>query len=103
MQQEWIEEEIYRCIMKKMAEAGRYPAAVELYQKLREFLIKEVGEEPEEETKNLYKKISGMRKRLKLSDLKTKDYFLEGRISFTISIPRLWPMKKLMKEVRYLI
>lgn len=85
LQQEWIEEEIYRCIMKKMAEAGRYPAAVELYQKLREFLIKEVGEEPEEETKNLYKKISGMRKRLKLSDLKTKDYFF-GRADILYDI-----------------
>lgn len=85
LQQEWMDEEIYRCIMKKMAEAGRYSVAVELYQKLREFLKKEVGEEPEEETKNLFEKISGMKKSLKLPDLKTKDYFF-GRTDILYDI-----------------
>lgn len=80
-----MEEETYRCIMKKLAEAGRYPAAVELYQRLRDFLLKEVGEEPEEETKKLFEKISGMKRSLKLSELKAKDSFF-GRTDILYDI-----------------
>ncbi len=58
IQSEVLDEELYRSIMKKLAEAGRYVQAMESFQSLKVFLEREVEELPEEETQELYEKIS---------------------------------------------
>lgn len=75
IQNEVLDEELYRSIMKKLAEAGRYLPAMEIYQSLKTFLEKEVEEQPEEETQALYEKISEMKNRLKRPPEERGEYF----------------------------
>lgn len=95
LQNEVMDEEVYRDIMKKLAEAGRYLAAMELYQSLETFLQKEVGSEPEEETQVLFAEISGMRNSLKSSEGGQGEYFLEEPIFFMIFILKFVAKKKI--------
>lgn len=48
-----LDEELYRSLMKKLAEAGRYGEAQNLYRDLKEMLRTEIDTGPEGETKNL--------------------------------------------------
>lgn len=85
IQNEVLDEELYRSIMKKLAEAGRYLPAMEIYQSLKTFLEKEVEEQPEEETQALYEKISEMKNRLKRPPEERGEYFF-GRADILYDI-----------------
>lgn len=85
IQNEVLDEELYRSIMKKLAEAGRYLPAMEIYQTLKTFLEKEVEEQPEEETQALYEKISEMKNRLKRPPEERGEYFF-GRADILYDI-----------------
>ena len=71
--------------MKKLAEAGRYLSAMEIFQSLKTFLEKEVEESPEEETQELYEKISDMKNRLKRRPEERGEYFF-GRADILYDI-----------------
>lgn len=85
IQNEVLDEELYRIIMKKLAEAGRYLSAMEIFQSLKTFLEKEVEESPEEETQELYEKISDMKNRLKRRPEERGEYFF-GRADILYDI-----------------
>ncbi|MEY8532425.1 AAA family ATPase [Blautia pseudococcoides] len=85
IQNEVLDEELYRIIMKKLAEAGRYLSAMEIFQSLKTFLEKEVEETPEEETQKLYEKISDMKNRLKRRPKERGEYFF-GRTDILYDI-----------------
>lgn len=85
LQNEVMDEEIYRNVMKKLAEAGKHLTAMELYQSLEAFLQKEVGSEPEEETQLLFAEISGMRNSLNSTESGPGEYFF-GRTDILYDI-----------------
>lgn len=60
---------------------------MEIFQSLKTFLEKEVEEPPEEETQELYEKISDMKNRLKRRPEERGEYFSEERIFSMTSIP----------------
>ncbi|MCQ4950877.1 ATP-binding protein, partial [Bittarella massiliensis (ex Durand et al. 2017)] len=70
---------------KKLAEAGRYVQAMEIFQSLKVFLEREVEELPEEETQELYEKISDMKNRLKRLPEERGEYFF-GRADILYDI-----------------
>lgn len=85
LQNEIMDEDLYRSIMKKLAEAGKYTEAIELYQNLKSFLEREVEAEPEEETRILFEEISDIKNRLKFSETEMGEYFF-GRSDIILNI-----------------
>lgn len=69
------DEEGYRMIMKKLAKAGRYRNAVELYQKLANELQVNLELEPEYETRKIYEKICEMKSRLHNAEVSSGEFF----------------------------
>ncbi len=56
-----LDEGVYRSLMKKLAEAGKYTEAQNLYRDLRDVLRAEIDAGPEEETISLFEKIEDMK------------------------------------------
>lgn len=69
------EEDIYRQIMTKYAEIGKYNLALELYQRLCEALKEDLGTEAEAETVRLAEMIHLTKNSLKEKDLEDGEYF----------------------------
>lgn len=70
-----LDEELYRSLMKKLAEAGRYGEAQNLYRDLKEMLRTEIDAGPEGETKNLFDKIEDMKRQENRVFQEGEDYF----------------------------